>query len=268
MNVNDWLASNTKRLTQAGIKTARLDALIIIGEVLNASKAWLLSHPEAIIEKEQLKKADQYITRRQQYEPIAYLFRCKEFYGRTFIIDKRVLVPRPETEALIELALTLPDRRAQIADIGTGSGIIGLTLALERPNWQCTLIDNDPDCLGLARENAHKHALDTMVTFRDQDLLGGDNTHYDILIANLPYVPNSFKDQPDLRAEPPTALFSGHDGLNDYRRLFKQASERREPPRHLITESLISQHNLLAKIAGQYGYHLQQTSGLAQHFQR
>lgn len=268
MNANDWLTTATKKLQQADIKTARLDALIILGEVLNASKAWLLSHPEAPLSAKQLQKADAFIQRRSAHEPIAYLFREKEFYGRTFVVDKRVLVPRPETEALLELALILPGETLKVADVGTGSGIIGLTLALERPKWQITLIDNDPNCLGLARQNAHKYALDGKITYRQQDLLRADSTTYDMLVANLPYVPEALSKQPDLQAEPATALFSGKDGLSHYRQIFALCGKRSNPPSLVITEALLEQHDSLARTAQQYGYQLQETKGLAQLFQR
>jgi release factor glutamine methyltransferase len=268
MNVNNWLTKATARLQQATIASARLDAQVLLSEVMNASKAWLLAHPEAELSAEQLHQADDWLQQRTSQQPIAYLVGHKEFFGRNFIVSKEVLVPRPETEALVELALDLPAKAPKVVDIGTGSGIIGITLALERPHWQITLTDSEATALGIAQQNLHKFALADRVTLRHQDLLQADQTAYSVIIANLPYVPTALRHNRDLQAEPAEALFSGEDGLGHYRRLFSMISKRPSKPTYVITEALRKQQRQLAESAKQYGYRLECSQDLAQLFKK
>jgi release factor glutamine methyltransferase len=265
MNVNDWLSQATARLTAENFLTARLDTQILLSHVLKISRASLLAQPETTLSANHLHQADQLLHKRLHHQPIAYILGTKEFYGRNFVITPAVLVPRPETEAMIDLALSLPDRDFRLLDLGTGSGIIGLTLALERPAWQITLTDVDSAALAVAQQNAHALGV-TSATFRQQNLLANDMTSYDIVVANLPYVPADRQHRPDLQAEPAQALFSGADGLNHYRRLFTDLAKRDSIPQYLITEALPDQHQQLIELAKNVGFHWQQTTGLAQLF--
>ncbi len=265
-NVAEALAYATQLLSEAGIQSARLDCLLLLSEVLQKSKAQLLAHPETALTKAAWHRLLSLLRRRATWEPIAYLLGHKEFYGRDFVITKDVLVPRPETEDLIALALDLPKRSLRVLDMGTGSGIIGITLALERPEWAITISDISEAALKVATQNVKHFGLSKSVTILIADLLGPEPCQYNAIVANLPYVPKSLTSKPDLTKEPSQALFSGNDGLDQYRRLWSQLHN--SPPGYVITESLQSQHATLQSLAQIAGYALERTQGLGQLFSK
>lgn len=265
-NVADALHAATKQLAAVGIPSARLDSQILLGDVLGASRAWLLAHPEYALPGEAQTAFSQLTNRRAQWEPIAYILGHKEFFGRDFIITPGVLVPRAETEDLISLALTLPHLPYTVVDVGTGSGIIGITLQLERPTWHVTLCDIEPQALDNAQRNTRKFALDSSVHIMQLDLTSQAYPKADIIIANLPYVPNELSAKPDLRAEPPGALFSGKDGLSHYRSLWSRITSSSNKPSFVITEALIDQHAALKQLAHAASYRQLAKTGLGQLF--
>ncbi len=267
-NVRNLASLGQQQLTAANITSARLDALILLGHVIDKDKAWILSHPEHEISSPQLSEFKQLIEQRTQNVPIAYLIKHRDFYGRNFYVTPDVLVPRPETEQLIEHILQLDgvaDKPLRVLDIGTGSGALAITLALERPNWKITATDISLTALEVAKTNAKLLTADT-VQFSRQDLLTNDNHRYDIIVSNLPYVPTSLHAKADLAHEPPLALFAGNDGLEAYKELFRQLSTRKYPVPQVVTESLEIQHGALADIALTYNYRLVATRQLIQQF--
>ncbi len=267
-NIRDALTFGTTLLRGRGIESARLDTLLLLEHHLNASRAWLLSHPEGELHPEISENFLRDLRKRSKQQPMAYILGHKEFYGRNFIIEKSVLVPRPESEDVVELALLLAhkDKPLQVLDLGTGSGCLGITIQLERPKWRVTLSDIDAVALGIAHKNARKFQIDNKVSYRRQDLLHSDTSPYDLVVANLPYVPSSIQSKPDLQAEPKIALFSGRDGLSHYRSLFSLLQRRKHHPLFLITESLTNQHQQIENLAKPAGYTLKRTLGLAQLF--
>lgn len=264
MKIANWLSKASSRLESANISTARLDSQLIAGHVLGESRAWLLANSDHELASDQLTEMDEALRQRQNQTPLAYLFGHKEFYRRSFIINKSVLVPRPETEDLIDLALSINLKQPRVIDIGCGSGIIGITLALERPDWDITLSDISSEALEVASKNCQKLELSDRVKIVNQDLLGQKNSSYQLVIANLPYVPTGMQKNPDLQAEPKIALFSGEDGLGHYRKLFSICQESK--PENIITEALISQHDQMNDMALSAGYILVGSTGLAQHY--
>lgn len=268
-NVHDVLAKGQTKLSDSGIISARLDSQVLLGHVLGHDKTWLLSHPEVELSSTQMSSFEQLLSRRTQNIPVAYLTEHKEFYGRDFRVTPDVLVPRPETEDLVEQVLDLGSQNEplHVLDIGTGSGIVAITLAIERPKWQITATDISELALQTARVNAKLHNVIDRIDFRLQNLLESDPRSYDIIVANLPYVPTTMKGKPDIAHEPDVALFAGSDGLELYRRLFAQANAHAQPPHYIYTESLLSQHDELAHIAQDSNYRLLGTNGLIQQFQ-
>lgn len=267
-NVHNTIVSSIRVLEKARIASPRLDSLVLLGHVLGKSKHWLLVHPEFELSGSDIATLDAFLKRRADHESVAYIIGVKEFYGRDFAVSKSVLVPRPETEDLITLALGLEQTTQKIIDIGTGSGVIGITLKLERPQWTVVLTDTSLAALEVAKQNAENHNVSNDIVFSKQNLLHNDHSSYDLIIANLPYVPLSLSAKPDLVAEPSGALFSRGDGLDHYREFFGQLSTRKHPVPTVITESLQSQHAVLEKIAHESGYTLHATLGLAQLFVR
>lgn len=253
MTAGELLKSASSRLASAGIGSARLDALVLLEDTLHRDRAWILAHPEARIPETEVKKLERKLARRARQVPLAYVRGHTEFYGRRFKINRRVLEPRPESEAMIELLkkLKLP-REAKITDVGTGSGALGITAKLELPHAHVDLFDIDAGALAVAKHNAVMHELHLKVEKRD--LLKGSHTAYDAILANLPYIPNTWKLHPSVLNEPKIALLGGKDGLDIYRRLFEQISGFKYPPRYVLTESMPPQHEKLAGVAKSHGY--------------
>lgn len=268
MTIENWLRTGTTHLGQAGIETARLDALILLEDVLKKDRAWLLANPATEISPAIHGVLKKVLSRRVQHEPLAYIRGKAEFYGRDFVITPAVLQPRPESEAMIEELKTLPNLGTQprIADVGCGSGALGITAALELPNSAVTLLDIDRQALQIAQTNVDKFTINT--TVRRQNLLLNDPSRYDVLLCNLPYVPDDYPINDSAAYEPPVALFGGQDGLNLYRSLFSQVAATHSEVLYILTESLPSQHDALAGIAKRNHYDLVTKNDFIQVFRR
>jgi release factor glutamine methyltransferase len=211
------LVQGTASLAAAGCDTPRLDAELLLGSALGATRSRLVMDATSVLDRDRLESFQALLARRAAREPIAYILGVKEFRRISLAVDRRVLIPRPETELLVEVGLTL-ERGAQVVDVGTGSGAVALALKDERPDLSVVGTDISADALVLARENASALGLD--VLFVEADLLGGGLT-CDAVLANLPYVAEDGSPLPPeiARYEPAAALFGGPDGLDPVRRL-------------------------------------------------
>lgn len=265
MKIANWLKHNTERLQSVDIPTARLDCLVLLCDLLDKNKAFILAHPEFTLDTQQLSTLDTQIKKRMDHTPLAHIRGVSEFYGRSFFVTKYVLEPRPESESIIDLLKKI-STKAAIIDIGTGSGALAITAKLELTPADVYAVDISPDCITIAQKNAN--ALDAKVTFREGDLLQpftDAELHGSILLANLPYVPNSQAINRAATHEPSLAIFGGDDGLDLYRTLFQQITESSKPS-HVITESLLDQHTLLRDLASRHGYSQTARDGLVQVF--
>jgi release factor glutamine methyltransferase len=268
LNVETWLKKSSKTLQDAGVSTARLDTLILLEDTVGKDRSWLLAHPEHELSEAQLVVLSKLTARRATHEPLAYLRSKSAFYGREFYIDHRVLEPRPESEAIIELLkhLTLP-RNPTIIDIGTGSGMLAITTKLELPTATVIATDIDQACLDVAEQNAHIHQA--KINFQKSDLLQAFLTDVQgiaVIIANLPYVPDSFQINPAAMAEPRIAIFGGPDGLDLYRKLFSEVQQLALQPSFILTEAMPPQHDVLASIASSAHFSLEKTDDFIQLF--
>ncbi len=264
--IDQWLRRANNSLANNNIATSRLDSLLIVEHLMQRDRAWLLAHGNMVLSSYKIRLLDAALKKRLAGWPLAYITGCKEFYGRDFVVNRHVLVPRAESEAIVDLLIKqLPDH---VIDIGTGSGCLAITAALELPKASVVATDIDPNCLKVAQLNADR--LEAKVEFVLANLASGlklgGNT---ILLANLPYVPT---DYPTIgtQKEPKLALYGGHDGLDYYRELLEQLAKTNRSGStkniSMITESLISQHDDLAKLMANYGWLLEQAHGLAQLF--
>jgi release factor glutamine methyltransferase len=227
--------------------SARLDATRLLEHVLGRDAAWILAHDDHELSPEEAMRFEAATVRRARGEPVAYIIGRAGFYGREFAVTPAVLVPRPESELLVELALGALRARGgeapepRILDVGTGSGALAIALALERPATRVTALDVSPDALDLAARNARAHGVDQRVTFVRSDLFGGlpPGARFDAIVANLPYVPSgALAAAPDPTAfEPRLALDGGPDGLALYRRLLLHAPGRLAPGGSLVMEA-------------------------------
>ncbi len=226
--VAELLARATGELEAAGVDTPRLDAELLLAHTLGSSREHLLIAGGTRPDTSGLAAFEALLKRRADArEPVAYITGTRHFRALELCVDRRALIPRPETETLIEAALAL-DRSASIIDVGTGSGAVALALKDERPDLRVTGTDVSELALALARENARRLAID--VRFVRADLLLGLPDEYDAVLCNPPYVSEHERSAlaPEiLRHEPPGALFAGDDGLDVIRRLVAQLAERR-----------------------------------------
>lgn len=269
--VLEWLNEAEHLLTNAGITTARLDCLVLLSDELGCDKSWVLAHHEHVLQIEQLEKLNTKVALRTQHTPLAYLRGKAEFYGREFMVNEYVLVPRPESEGMIELLKRVASResRTTVIDVGTGSGCLAITAKLELPNVDVIAVDIDETCLVVAQNNAYK--LGAEVRFLHGDLLqpirdSKLETQDVIVLSNLPYVPVNYAINQAAAHEPSLALYGGADGLDHYRQLFKQAQHLTTSPHFIITEALTEQHGPLTAVANGSGYSLVAVDGLAQCF--
>lgn len=203
----------------------------LAAHALERTTAWVFAHEDHRPSAERAERLVELLARRVHGEPMAYLLGRREFYGRDFEISPAVLIPRPETEHLVEVALNvLPAGTARVVDVGTGSGCIALTLACERPDWQIVGTDIAGDALAMAERNRDR--LDcTNVRWHRADLLDGVDGPFDAIVSNPPYVASGdpHLDRGDLRFEPRTALTDENDGLALIRRLIGEAASRLVP---------------------------------------
>jgi release factor glutamine methyltransferase len=266
MKVKDWLRAAEAKLVQAGIGTARLDVLVLLEDVTAVDRARLLAEPDQELSPASLAKLQKLLNRRAEHEPLAYVRGWTEFYGRKFVITPAVLEPRPESETMIDLLKSLPNLPAKpkIADVGAGSGALGITAKLELPEAVIELLEIDLNAVKVAKINVDK-LTPGVATFKS-NLLGDTDTDFDVLLCNLPYVPDEHQINGSAMREPKIAIFGGPDGLNLYRKLFEQVQKRVKQPLYILTEALPPQHPDLAKIATTHGYHLQQTDDFIQLF--
>ncbi len=258
--LRDVLTQGRRMLIQAGQDSDRLDTQVLLEHVLEIDRAILYAHPEREVTPEQEQQFLALIKRRMQGEPIAYLIGHEEFYGLDFLVDKRVLIPRPETEMLVETALRLVRERLDarqtplVADIGTGSGAIPITLAVQEPRLPYLYaVDISTDALAVAMQNCQHHHVEQRVHLLHGDLLTPLPETVDMLIANLPYVGTdevSVMTRDVLNYEPHQALFSGPNGLDLVQRFFEQvrALEKLKVHGVMLLEIGYRQRELLTKL--------------------
>ncbi|MGI8411028.1 MAG: peptide chain release factor N(5)-glutamine methyltransferase [Solirubrobacteraceae bacterium] len=216
MSIGDALGRARAELERAGCDSPRLDAELLLSCVLGVTRARLVLDRAAVLDAEAAERFEALLSRRGAREPVAYILGRREFRRISLTVDRRVLIPRPETELLVEVGLSLRGG-SRVVDVGTGSGAVALALKDERPDLDVTGTDSSVDALAVARENAHRLGLE--VRFVPADLI--DGTDCDAVLANLPYVADGCAAlAPEIALyEPPKALFGGADGLDLVRRL-------------------------------------------------
>lgn len=259
MKTAEALRAARTALEEAGIQEARLEAEVLVMHAAERTRESLyasLGEPVTITARERLGG---YLERRLQREPLAYITGRREFFGLDFTVDHRVLVPRQDTETLVELALDIargPYRGScAIADVGTGSGAIAVSLAANLPKAALYAIDISKDALEVAAANARSHGVEGRVQFLHGDLLTPLVTPVDIIVANLPYIAHGEAGslQPEVRLfEPPQALFAEGDGLETVARLLSQTFALAQRPRWLVLELGEGQAERAAAIAKGY----------------
>jgi release factor glutamine methyltransferase len=245
MTVAEAIRQASDRFALGGLESPRLEARILLEAAASRNTVWIYQNPQSLLAAEVVERFGAFVDRRAAGEPRSYVLGQVEFSGRTFRIDDRVLVPRPETEELVERALAYAAARharanpvRTVVDVGTGSGAIALSLALELGDVQVVAIDRSAAALQVARMNRARYGIEDRVMLVQADLLDGLDLEADLIVANLPYVPSDQIDhlQIEVRREPREALDGGWDGLRLYDRLFQQIGSRLATPGLFIGE--------------------------------
>jgi release factor glutamine methyltransferase len=244
-------------LQEAEDTIGKVDARVLVCDVLGVDRAYLATHPMHVLTETQDARIDMLVAQRLLGQPVAYLLGRREFYGRDFRVDENVLIPRPETETLVEAVLAkLPAGPCHVLDLGTGSGAIAVTLACERPDARVVAVDAEAGALGVARANAGQLAPGRV------DLLAGSwyepvaGRRFDAIVSNPPYVAANDRHlgEGDLRFEPRTALTDGSDdGLDSIRAIVEGAAAHLNPGGWLLLEHGYDQAEAVRAVLGRSG---------------
>jgi release factor glutamine methyltransferase len=260
MTVLDVVQSTTAYFKKHKIDNPRLNAELLLAHVLGRTRMELYLEFERIFSEAELTALRELVRRRGQGEPLQHLLGTVEFCGQTFLCDKRAMVPRPETEELVELLeAEVRSQRPEVSiiDVGTGSGVIALSLAKKFPEAEIYAVDVSEDALALARENAERLGLTKRVQLSKGDLLKNISERFDLIVANLPYI--SMQDRHLLSREvlhdPEVALFAGARGDELVRELIEQAPSHLKPGGLLALEIGIGQAEALAELLARKNYH-------------
>jgi release factor glutamine methyltransferase len=258
MTVLEILQSTTAYFKKREIESPRLNAEHLLAHVLKQKRIELYLEFERGLAEEELAPLRELVRRRGQGEPLQHLLGTVEFAGRVFLCDKRALVPRPETEHLVGILKSrIENRESRILDVGTGSGVIALSLAANFPDAKVTASDISDDALALARENAERLGLTNRVEFLSGDLLIYVSHVYDLIVANLPYVAASDREtlSREVLRDPEVALFGGERGDEVVRRLIEAAPAKLKPGGLLALELGLGQADDLAALMAEKNYH-------------
>lgn len=247
--INKWLASSTSQLLEVDIPSARLDAEIILAFALGKDRTYLHTYPDQTIDDEELEIANKLLNLRLKRTPIAYIIGRKEFYGRQFTVTPDTLIPRPESETIIDILQIIndTDKPLELVDVGTGSGCLGITAKLEFPNLNVTLVDISDKALEIAAKNATDLMADVNIVH--SDILKNSTVKPDIIIANLPYVDRNWDRSPETDYEPESALFADDNGQSLIKELISEARDLLNTGVHLIIEADPDQHQSLIEYA-------------------
>lgn len=267
-SIDQWLKSAAKQLTDTGISSGRLDAELILTHTLRKNRTYLHAHGDEEIDPRYLDILSTRLDLRTERVPIAYIIGHKEFFGRRFRVTPSTLIPRPESEVMIELLLKdarqpelpLPDSAPRLVDVGTGSGCLGITAKLELPEANVTLLDISRHALTIAEDNAKQLKADVHVI--KSNLLQAYPFQADFILANLPYVDQSWDLPLDISHEPKIALFAENQGLALIYRLLEESLSRLTPSGIIYIEADTRQHDSIIKYASTQGFKLHASQGL------
>lgn len=251
----DWrghLRDAAARLSKAGVAEASREAVVLLEWASGRSfHDWVVhggTWSEAVD-----RRFHEAVVRRTKREPLFYITGVREFYGLSLAVSPAVLIPRPETEVLVDVVLQAMNQdEAFLVDVGTGSGAVALAIQSARPHWRVVGVDKSREALTVGEHNARRLGLP--VTFLCSDLLEAIIEPMDALVANLPYVPDAFQGEPELAYEPSTALYGGSDGLRLIRRLISEAEVKLKENGYIFLECGIGQADVISKELLAHGF--------------
>ena len=232
--------------------TPGLDAEVVLAHLLEKPRSWVMAHPEAALTGDDPDTLESLVARLERGEPLPYVLGSWEFFGLEFEVSNEVLIPRPETELLVERAIAWLQSHPEfvhVADIGTGCGCIGIALAANVPGLKVTSTDISPQALEIARRNAVKNGVEAQIEFIRQDLFPPDSK-FNLIVSNPPYIPtDTLQKLPIFGREPTLALDGGADGLGFIRRILNEAPVRLTPGGLLLMELEASEGSAVLSLA-------------------
>lgn len=257
--VQELITLSTHYLSEKGCASSRLDAEVLMAHVLNSDRVHLYMNLDRPLEKDEVDTYRRLIGLRGRRVPVAYLTGRKEFYGLEFWVSEAVLIPRPETELLVDEALTLLQAAAspRVLDLGTGSGVIGITIAFRLKQASVLAVDISAAALDIAQRNADRLQVADQLSFLQSDMFSRiPHEQFDLICANLPYIPTLELEnlEQEVRQEPMLALDGGPDGLACYKRLIEEAPDYLAPGGHVLMEIGHDQRQAVAALAAARGY--------------
>jgi release factor glutamine methyltransferase len=269
MNIENILTQAFKELSNSNIKNANLDCEVLLSNIINKDREYVILNPKKNLDKKYIDIFNNLIDRRKKSEPIAYLINKKEFWKETFYIDKNVLIPRPDTEHIVEevLKLTQNNSKSHVLDIGTGSGCILLSILKERKNFIGTGIDISKKCIKVSKYNAKRLELDNRTKFYISDVDNFLIGKYDVVVSNPPYIENlnlKYLDRDVVNFEPKLALSGGWDGFSEIAKVINKTSglikkngvfvlEIGHNQKNKVTEKLKAKGFYIKKVLKDYG---------------
>ncbi|MCF6202381.1 MAG: peptide chain release factor N(5)-glutamine methyltransferase [Methylococcaceae bacterium] len=257
-DIQTALSTATKLLKKTS-DSASLDTEVLLCHVLNKSRSHLRAWPEKKLQEKDKQQFLQLIKQRQQGLPIAYIIGSREFWSRDFKVNNQVLIPRPDTELLIELSLRIlaDAQKTSLLDLGTGSGIVGITLAAERPNIDVIATDLSVQALTIAKENAATHQIKNIHFIQSNWFAQIPGLNFDLIVSNPPYIANNdpHLSQGDIRFEPKSALTSDEQGLSDIKKISAQAHNFLTHNGTLAIEHGFDQQKAVQTIFKSFNYH-------------
>jgi len=259
VTIREAIAAGSAQAAEAGSDTPGLDASLLLSSVLGLDRAALLAHGPDVLSQAQFDSYTALCRRRCEGQSVAYILGKKEFWGLEFIVTSQTLVPRPDTELLVELSLEFlkgKPARSKVLDCCTGSGCIAVSIAKERPDVSVFASDLSEEALGVANRNALELLGPSRVSFFHSDLLASVPESFTLIVSNPPYIPSSDISSlaAEVRGEPLLALDGGPDGLDIMRRLVKESRERLDEGGRLIVESGAEQAEAVAGLMEEAGF--------------
>ncbi len=259
MNLQQILNKASSKLKLKNIKSYKLDSELLLAKTLNVSREEVLLNLNKKIEQSEIKKFSYYINLRNQYKPVAYIINYKFFWKYKFFVNKDVLIPRPETELIIEQTLSILSKKSKknILEIGTGSGCVAVSLIKERPNCRIVAIDKSPKAIKVAKKNAEIHHVGKKINFLNIDVDKYFSNKYDIIISNPPYITNSellSLDKDVKLNEPKIALSGGFSGLEIFFKIINKCNRLLKNNGMLILEIGHKQGNKLKQYLKSKGF--------------
>lgn len=230
-NIASVLSAGTATLQASGVPESRRDAVLLLCAALNRTNTYIIAHPDHELTDDEKERLDQFLERRKTREPMQYILGKQEFFALEFEVSPDVLIPRPETEILVEAAIEMLSRRPEplFCEIGIGSGCISVSILHEVDQARAVAVDISPAALAIARRNAARHDVGKRLCLLEGSMFGPVDGHFDLIVSNPPYVPSGELPtlQPEVRDfEPANALDGGHDGLDLIRKIIDRAPGR------------------------------------------